>query len=63
MLPIPMRAVPAESQASKLCSVALRRVDFDKRKGKTTSRAALDFIVRTCSCGVCKAVRSQQRAS
>lgn len=56
-----MRSVPAASPTSKLCPAALRRVAFDKRQGKTTSRAALDFIARTCACGTCKAARTETR--
>jgi hypothetical protein len=36
------------------CATVRARISFDKKKGKTTSEAAKDFVRRTCPCEHCQ---------
>lgn len=44
------------------CQSVKSRIALDKRHGKTTSQAAIDFIRRTCSCVTCSDWRREQRS-
>lgn len=39
------------------CPVVLRRIHFDKKNGRTTSKATIDFLQRICSCDACSTAR------
>jgi hypothetical protein len=45
------------------CHKVRIRVAHDKKRGHTTSQAAIEFIRRTCACDSCAAGRQKAKAA
>jgi hypothetical protein len=48
------------STATVVCSKLKRRIQFDLKRGHTTSESAKDFVRRTCKCDECTTWRRGQ---